>query len=119
MVTALLFAVLVALKRKGGLEQTLMGEKKIAAEAKRKLSSLFLKVAFVFEPATPRLISYYVGQTLKKWQQQNLILEYKTRTRRLGKFHYKTQIDVELNSRQTAYILDDWAKKIKKLREVV
>jgi len=94
-------------------------KRKIAAVAKEKLSRLFVKVGFVFEPAAPRLISYYLGQALKKRKQRNLILEYKTRTKRLGKFHYKTQIDIDLNSKQAAYILDDWAKKIKKLREVV
>ena len=78
-----------------------------------------MRVAFVFEPLAPRLISYYLGRTLKQWKQQNLILDYKTRTKRLGKFHYKTQINVDLNSNQTAYILDDWTEKIKKLREVI
>ena len=88
----------------------------MAAEVRRRVSRLFLRGAFVFEPAAPRLISYYVVQTLKKWKQQNLLLDYKTRTRRLGKFHYKMQIDVDLNSNQTAYILDKWTNKLKKAR---
>jgi hypothetical protein len=78
-----------------------------------------VRVAFVFEPFTPRLISYYLGQALKNRKQRNIILEYKTRTKRIGKFHYKTQIDIDLNSKQAAYILDDWKKKIKKLKEVI
>jgi hypothetical protein len=108
-------------REKGGFRANFDNGRKrnIAAEVRRKFSRLFLRAAFVFEPFTPRLVSYYVGQTLKKWKQQNLLLDYKTRTRRLGKFHYKTQIDVDLNSNQTAYILDDWTNKIKKLREVI
>lgn len=85
----------------------------MSAEISRRLSRLLVRVAFVFEPLTPRLVSYYVGRTFKKWKQRNLILNYKTRTKRLGKFHYKTQIDVDLNSEQTAYILDKWTNKLK------
>jgi hypothetical protein len=50
---------------------------------------------------------------------QMVILDYGTRTKRLGKFHYKTQIDLDLSADQTAHILDDWAKKLKKVKEVV
>ena len=81
---------------------------------REKLSRLFLRVALVFEPATPRLISYYVGRTLKRWKQENRILKYKTRTKRLGEFHYKTQIDMDLTDDQTAYLLDELTKKIKR-----
>jgi len=58
-------------------------------------------------------------QRLEKWKQQKLILDYKTQTKRLGKFHYKTQIDLDLNSNQTAHILDEWAEKLKKAKEVI
>jgi len=88
----------------------------MAAQISRIFSRLFVRVAFVFEPLTPRLVSYYVGQTLKKWKQQNFILSYKTRTKRLGKFHYKTRINVDLNSEQTAYILDKSTNKLKNTR---
>jgi len=60
-----------------------------------------------------------LSQRLEKWKQQKLILDYKTRTKRLGKFHYKTQIDLDLSADQTARILDDWVDKLKKAREVV
>jgi len=88
----------------------------MASEISKILSRLLVRVAFVFEPVTPRLVSYYIGRTMKKWKQRNLILDYKTRTKRLGKFHYKTQIDVNLNSEQTAYILDKWTNKLKNAR---
>ena len=87
----------------------------MAAVAREKLSRLFTRVAFVFEPAAgPRLVNRYVKQRLEKWKQDNRILAYKTRTKRLGKFHYKTQIDMELSSDQAAFILDKLTKKLKK-----
>jgi hypothetical protein len=88
----------------------------MAAEISRTFSRFLVRVAFVFEPLTPQLVSYYVGQTFKKWKQQNLIVSCKTRTKRLGKFHYKTQIDVDLSSEQTAYILDKLTDKLKNAR---
>ncbi|MCW4044189.1 MAG: hypothetical protein NWE94_01565 [Candidatus Bathyarchaeota archaeon] len=79
---------------------------------------MLFRVAFVFEPLSPRLISYYVAQRLDKWKRQELILGFKTRTKRLGKFHYKTQIDMDMNGEQAARVLDDLARKLKKSREV-
>jgi hypothetical protein len=66
-----------------------------------------LRAAFVFEPLAPTAVSYYLARQLKRWKQQGLILGYKTRTRRLGKFHYKTQVNLELSPEQAAYILGD------------
>ena len=75
-----------------------------------------LRAAFVFEPLTPRVVSYYLARRLKKWKQQGLILDYKTRTKRLGKFHYKTQIDLDLNSDQAVHIFGDLSNKLKRVR---
>jgi len=91
----------------------------MAAEFGRRLTRFLVRVAFFFEPLTPELISYYVRGRLKKWKRQELILNYKTRTKRIGKFHYKTWVDIDLSSDQTAYFLEDWHNKLKKIREVV
>ena len=76
----------------------------------------FLRAAFVFEPLAPRAISYYLARWLKKWKQQGLILDYKTRTKRLGKFHYRTRIDLDLSFDQAVYILGDLSNRLKKVR---
>jgi hypothetical protein len=66
-----------------------------------------VKLAFVFEPLAPRAISYYFTRTLKEWKKQGLISEYKAKTRRLGKFHYKIEINFDLTSNQALHVLDD------------
>jgi hypothetical protein len=66
-----------------------------------------VKAAFIFEPLAPRAISYYLTRTLKEWKKQGLISEYKAKTRRLGKFHYKIEINFDLTSKQTLHVLDD------------
>jgi hypothetical protein len=66
-----------------------------------------IEFILVFEPLAPRAISYYMGRRLREWKQQGLISGYKTRTRRLGKFHYKMEIDLDLTSKQTLHVLRD------------
>jgi hypothetical protein len=66
-----------------------------------------VKAAFIFEPLAPRAISYYLTRTLKEWKKQGLISEYKAKTRRLGKFHYKIEINFDLTSNQALHVLDD------------
>ena len=88
---------------------------RIASVGERVFRQL-LRAAFVFEPLTPRVVSYYLARRLKRWKQQGLILDYKTRTKRLGKFHYKTQIDLDLNSDQAVHILGDLSNKLKRVR---
>jgi hypothetical protein len=95
---------------------TLFREGEGIASADERVFRQLLRVTFVFEPFAPRAISYYLAQRLKKWKQQGLILDYKTRTKRLGKFHYKTQIDLNLNSNQAVHILGDLFNKLKKVR---
>jgi hypothetical protein len=76
-----------------------------------------VRAAFVFEPLAPTAISYYLARLLKRWKQQGLILGYRTRTRRLGKFHYKTQVDLELSQKQAVDLLDDLLlSKLKSVR---
>jgi hypothetical protein len=66
-----------------------------------------IEFILVFEPLAPRAISYYMRRRLGEWKQQGLISGYKTRTRRLGKFHYKIEVDLDLTSKQTLHVLRD------------
>jgi len=73
----------------------------------QRVFSLIVKVAFVFEPLAPRVIFYYLTQRLKEWKKQGLISEFQTKIRRLGKFHYKIEVDLDVTSKQTLHVLDD------------
>ena len=76
-----------------------------------------VRAAFFFEPLAPSAISYYLRRRLNEWKQEGLISEYKTRTRRLGKFHYKIEVDLDLNSRQAVHVLNDlFPDQMKSLR---
>jgi len=73
----------------------------------QRVFSLMVKVAFVLEPLAPRVIFYYLTQRLKEWKKQGLISEFQTKIRRLGKFHYKIEVDLDVTSKQTLHVLDD------------
>jgi hypothetical protein len=66
-----------------------------------------LRSAFFFEPLAPRAISYFLRRKLKELKEQGLISEFKTKIRRLGKFHYRIQIDFDLTEKQANYVLGE------------
>jgi hypothetical protein len=80
--------------------------------------SLIVRAAFIFEPLAPRLIAYYLGQRLKEWQEQGRICEFETKTKRLGKFHYKIMLDLDVTSAQARQLLEGLLPKTTQSREV-
>jgi len=78
-----------------------------------------VRAAFVFEPLAPRAISYYLTRRLKELKKRGLISEFETKIRRLGKFHYKIEVDLDLTSKQAHYVLDDFLpNQLKSVKEV-
>jgi len=72
-------------------------------------------IAFpLFEPLMPRYISSNVRKRLKNLKQQGVILDYKAKTRRLGKLHYKIAIDVDLTPEQTTRILREMSDQARR-----
>ena len=64
-----------------------------------------LNLVIALEPLAPTAISYYLSRTFRDWEQQGLIDDFRAHTKRLGKFHYKVEIDVDVNAKQAHYIL--------------
>jgi hypothetical protein len=77
------------------------------ASAGERVFRRLIEFVLVFEPLAPRAISYYMRRRLGEWKRQGLISEYEARTRRLGKFHYKVEVDLDLTSKQTLHVLRD------------
>jgi len=67
--------------------------------------SLLVRFGFIFEPISPRFVSFFLGRKLKEWKNKRLIDDYKTKTRRIGKFHYKIDMDLDLTPEQAKSIL--------------
>ncbi|HYA78361.1 MAG TPA: hypothetical protein VEF91_06545 [Verrucomicrobiae bacterium] len=66
---------------------------------------VLLRVAFVFEPLAPTAITVLMNQQLRRFKKAGAIENYKTKTRRLGKFHYRIQIDLDLTGMQAVHLL--------------
>jgi hypothetical protein len=66
---------------------------------------VLFRMVFVFEPLAPTAITYYVNQRLNLYKKSHAISDYKTKTKRLGKFHYKVEIDLDLTGMQAIHLL--------------
>lgn len=66
---------------------------------------VLLRVAFVFEPLAPTAISVLLHQQLHRYRDGGIISDYKTNTKRLGKYHYRIEIDLDLTDMQTFHLL--------------
>ena len=70
-----------------------------------RLFSLLVRFGFIFEPISPRFVSFFLGRKLKEWKNKQLIHDYKTKTKRIGKFHYKIDMDLDLTPEQAKSML--------------
>jgi len=77
------------------------------AQIREQFVPLLMKAFPILDPFVPRLISANVRKRLKSLKEQGVILDYKTKTRRLGKLHYKIAVDLDLTQEQMALILKE------------
>jgi hypothetical protein len=83
----------------------------------RSFRSLLAKFILLFEPISPRFVSFLIGGKLKEWKNKGLIEYYKTKTKRTGKFHYKIYLDLGLTPEQASRIVrDPLIKALKRIR---
>ena len=66
---------------------------------------VLLKVVFVFEPLAPTAITVLMNQQLHRFKEIGAIGDYKTHTKRLGKYHYRIEIDLDLTGMQAIHLL--------------
>ena len=66
---------------------------------------VLLRVVFVFEPLAPTAITILMNQQLRRFREAGAIGNYKTKTKRLGKFHYRIEIDLDLTGMQAIHLL--------------
>ena len=66
---------------------------------------VLLRVAFAFEPLAPTAITVLMNQQLHRLKEAGAIGDYRTRTKRLGKFHYRIVIDSDLTGTQTIHLI--------------
>jgi len=73
--------------------------------------SFLVRFAFIFEPISPRFVSFFLRRKLKEWKNRRLIDDYEAKTKRIGKFHYKIDMDLDLTPEQAKSMLRKLADK--------
>jgi hypothetical protein len=66
---------------------------------------VLLKVASAFEPLAPTAITVLMNQQLRRYKESRVIGNYKTRTKRLGKYHYRVEPDMDLTGMQATHLI--------------
>ncbi len=75
------------------------------------------KVIFVFEPLAPTAITVIVNQQLHKFKLKGAIGDYHAKTKRLGKFHYRIDIDLDVTGMQAIHLLGNlFPKQLNRFR---
>jgi hypothetical protein len=87
--------------QKESLSQSLIGS----------ATRVLLRVVLVFEPLAPTAITVLVNQQLHRFKETCAIEDYKTKTKRLGKYHYRVEIDLDLTGMQTVHLFSNFFPK--------
>jgi hypothetical protein len=78
---------------------------------------VLMRVAFVFEPLAPTAITVLMNQQLHRFKEAGEIGNYKTRTKRLGKYHYRIVMDLDLTGMQAVHLLGNlFPKQLNRFR---
>jgi len=77
-----------------------------------RLLPIFIRVFPIFERFVPVFVSYFLERALRALKTEGSIDDYRTRTVRTGKFHYRIDVRVVLTAEQTKIILNGLLTKI-------
>jgi len=80
-------------------------EQSVAESFIESVARVLLRVVFVFEPLAPTAITVLMNQQLHKYKEAGAIGNYKTKTKRLGKFHYRIEINLDVTGMQAIHLL--------------
>jgi len=82
-----------------------MTEESVSESLIESAVRVLLRVVFVFEPLAPTAITVLMNRQLRRFKERDAIGNYKTRTKRLGKFHYRIEINLDLTGMQAVHLL--------------
>ena len=68
---------------------------------------VMLRFVFVLEPLAPTAIVVAVNRQLSKYKTQGVVGNYKTKAKRLGKYHYRVEVDLDVTGTQAVHLLSN------------
>jgi hypothetical protein len=94
-----------------------MQEESVSESLINSAVRVLLRVALPFEPLAPTAITVLMNQQLHRFKDAGSIGDYKTHTHRLGKFHYRIEIDLDLTGMQAVHLLANlFPKRLNRFR---
>jgi hypothetical protein len=91
----------MSFRKKNGMTQ----KESIYASLVDSAVRVLLRVALAFEPLAPSAIVVLINRQLRRFKEGGAIAGYKTRAKRLGKFHYRIEVDLDLTGTQAVHLL--------------
>jgi hypothetical protein len=80
-----------------------------------RLLPVFIRVFPIFERFVPVFVSYFLERALRALKTEGLIVDYRTRTIRTGKCHYRIDIRLVLTSEQAKTMLNDLVTRMSRI----
>lgn len=81
-----------------------------------RLLPIFIRVLSIFERFVPFFVSYFLERALRALKTEGSIEDYRTRTIRTGKYHYRIDIRLVITEEQAKIIFHDLVARILKIR---
>jgi hypothetical protein len=82
-----------------------MTEESVSESLIESAVRVLLRVVFVFEPLAPTAITVLMNRQLRRFKERGAIGNYKTKTKRLGKYHYRIEVNLDLTGVQAIHLL--------------
>lgn len=80
-------------------------EETVSESLMESVTRVLFRIGLVFEPLAPTAITFYMNQRLKRYKDTGAIGGYKAHTKRLGKFHYRISLDLDLSGKQAMQLV--------------
>jgi hypothetical protein len=83
----------------------LVEEESVSESLLESAVRVLFRLVLVFEPLAPTAITIYLNRQLRRYKEAGAICNYKAHTKRLGRFHYKIALDLDLTGMQALHLL--------------
>ena len=84
-----------------------MADESVSASLLESTIRVMLRIVFIFEPLAPTAIVVAVNRQMSKYKAQGVIGGYKTKAKRLGKYHYRVEVDLDVSGIQAVHLLSN------------
>jgi hypothetical protein len=75
---------------------------------------LFTRLSFISEPLFPFFLSHFLNKQLSQWKDAGLIGDFKAEAKRIQKFHYKIEVNLDLTPDQAKNIINKSMDRVPK-----